>query len=59
MALTTLSGTVSGIRHSSETSGHIGKNGGNVLDLSTAGARTEIELELRNGFRGRGGSGSN
>ncbi len=35
------------------------KNGGNVLDLSTAGARTEIELELRNGFRGRGGSGSN
>lgn len=34
------------------------KNGGNVLDLSTAGARTEIEIELENGFRGRSGSNS-
>ncbi len=30
MSLTTLSGVVSGIRHSTETEGHIGKGGGNV-----------------------------
>lgn len=34
------------------------KNGNNVLDLSSAGSRTEIEIELENGFRGRGGSNS-
>lgn len=30
MALTTLSGTVSGIRHSTETRGTVGRNGGSV-----------------------------
>lgn len=49
MALTTLSGTVSGIRHSSETSGHIGKNGGNVhtkqvIALRVDGKPAEIKL---------------
>jgi hypothetical protein len=32
--------------------------GNTVLDLSSAEGRTEIELELENGFRGRGGSSS-
>ena len=36
------------------------RNGNNVLDLSSAGGRTEIEIELENGFRGGGSnSGSN
>jgi hypothetical protein len=34
------------------------KNGSNVLDLSSAGSRFELEVELENGFRGRSGSNS-
>lgn len=34
------------------------KNGNDVLDLSSASGRTEIEIELENGFRGRSGSNS-
>ncbi|HST59913.1 MAG TPA: hypothetical protein VLK84_14510 [Longimicrobium sp.] len=30
------------------------RNGANVLDLSTAGSRFELEVEIENGFRGRG-----
>lgn len=30
------------------------KNGGNVLDLSSAGGRFELEVEIGNGFHGRG-----
>jgi hypothetical protein len=30
------------------------RNGANVLDLSSAGSRLELELEIENGFRGRG-----
>ena len=30
MSLTTLSGVVTGIRHSTETVGHVGKNGGHI-----------------------------
>jgi hypothetical protein len=30
------------------------KNGSNVLDLSSAGGRFELEVEIENGFRGRG-----
>jgi hypothetical protein len=30
MSLTTLSGVVTGIRHSTETRGHVGRNGGNI-----------------------------
>ncbi len=51
MALTTLSGTVSGIRHSSETSGHIGKNGGNVHTKQVIAFRVDgkpAEIKLMN-----------
>lgn len=30
------------------------RNGANVLDLSSAGSRLELEVEIENGFRGRG-----
>ena len=30
------------------------RNGANVLDLSSAGSRLELEVEIRGGFRGRG-----
>jgi hypothetical protein len=30
------------------------RNGANVLDLSSAGSRFELEVEIENGFRGRG-----
>ncbi|ODU20191.1 MAG: hypothetical protein ABS87_11675 [Sphingomonas sp. SCN 67-18] len=39
MALTTLSGVVSGIRHSSVTEGHIGKNGGTIRTGQTLAFR--------------------
>jgi hypothetical protein len=32
------------------------KNGSSVLDLSSAGGRFELEVEIESGFRGRGGS---
>ncbi|NIM43967.1 MAG: hypothetical protein GTN84_22250 [Hydrogenophaga sp.] len=51
MSLTTLSGTVSGIRHSSETSGHIGKNGGNVHTKQVIAFRVDgqpAEIKLMN-----------
>ena len=32
------------------------RNGANVLDLSSAGSRLELEVEIENGFRGRGRS---
>lgn len=34
------------------------RNGANVLDLSSTGSRLELEMEIENGFSGRGRSGS-
>ncbi len=50
MSMTTLTGTVSGIRHSTETVGHIGKNGGSiqsgqVLSFRVDGRSAQIKLK--------------
>ena len=34
------------------------RSGGNVLNLAQASGRNELEIRIENGFRGRGGSGS-
>jgi hypothetical protein len=34
------------------------RSGGNVLNLAQAGGRNELEVRIRNGFHGRGGSNS-
>ncbi len=60
MALTTLSGTVTGIRHSTETVGQIGKNGGSVqtgqvmafrVDERSAQIKLKDMPDLRDGER--------
>ncbi|MGE0098219.1 MAG: hypothetical protein AB7S86_07700 [Hydrogenophaga sp.] len=60
MTLTTLSGTVTGIRHSTETMGQIGKNGGSVqtgqvmafrVDERSAQIKLKDMPDLRDGER--------